>query len=53
MHKTSYTFMLIFKHLFFTVYKKFKIFHFILFEKRCLAHGIRQPKTADSPLPPI
>ena len=30
--------------------KKFKIFVFILFEKRRLAQGIRRPKGADSPL---
>ena len=28
--------------------KKFKIFLFILFEKRLLAQGIRRPKVADS-----
>ena len=30
--------------------KKFKIFSFILFEKRPLSQGIRRPKAADSPL---
>ena len=32
--------------------KKFKIFPFILFEKRRFAQGIRRPKAADSPLLP-
>ena len=30
--------------------KKFKIFSFILFKKRRVAQGIRQPKAADPPL---
>ena len=33
-----------------TLCKKFKIFPFILFEKRQLAQGIRWPQAADSPL---
>ena len=36
--------------IFSTSCKKFKIFPFILFEKRRLAHGIRRTKAADSPL---
>ena len=36
--------------IFSTSREKFKIFPFILFKKRRLAHGIRRPKAADSPL---
>ena len=38
------------KSFFSTSCKNFKIFPFILFEKRRLAQGIRQPKAVDSPL---
>ena len=36
--------------IFSTSCKKFKIFPFIIFEKRQLAQGIRRPKAAESPL---
>ena len=35
--------------IFSTSCKKFKIFPFIIFEKRRLAQGIRRPKATDSP----